>query len=168
MFVEIQPLQAISQRKKRGDPPGKLESVVIIANMAHRGTTHLQQLSEIWATGWEHHLMSCELFRIAGQGHVHEILLFFEIPERGHHGLRVIVPSETVVFQRWRRGALFRGFNQHHLGWWGRHVGGRGRGLGLMNPVIRLVPNVFNGVQHGCQTEPARFCRWSSIGRLVK
>lgn len=57
----------------------------------------LEQPSEVGAAGTEHHLVGGEGTLIAGQGHVHKVLLVAQMPERAEDRALEVVPLEGIV-----------------------------------------------------------------------
>lgn len=57
---------------------------------------YLEQVSEVGTAGREDHLVGGEGFAIAGQRHVHEILLIPQVAERGQDRRLEVVPAQAV------------------------------------------------------------------------
>lgn len=68
----------------------------------------LEQLPEVGAAGTEHDLMRGEAPLVAGQGHVHKVLLLAQVAERGEdRGLKVVPLERVLLFgRRGRHGRL--------------------------------------------------------------
>ena len=70
---------------------------------------YLEKFPEVWAARRQDDLVGGELLRVAGQGHVHEVLLFLQVPERGDDRLRIVLPAQ-VVLMLFSAGSAHGGF----------------------------------------------------------
>lgn len=61
------------------------------------GKSYLEQFSKIRATGGENDAMGFQAFAVAGQRHVHKVLIVPQIFKRRGYAALVIVPSQTEM-----------------------------------------------------------------------
>lgn len=61
------------------------------------GDSYLEQFSKIRATGGENDAMGFQAFAVAGQRHVHKVLIVPQIFKRRGYAALVIVPSQTEM-----------------------------------------------------------------------
>ena len=74
--------------------------------------SYLKQLSEVRAARGQDDFVRRELLRVAGQSHVHKVLLLLQVSERVDQRLGVVLPPETEV----RRVAVAVGRGRSHRG----------------------------------------------------
>lgn len=57
----------------------------------------LEQPPEVGTAGTQHHLVGGEGALVAGQGHVHEVLLVPQVAERAEYRGLEVVPFQSIV-----------------------------------------------------------------------